>query len=164
MRNYVEKSSTICTWPCHLSIILTSNSFDVRIRVGIYLQFAICMKTNSTKYFEHLQYPSFNSFEVLPFSSLKDDFRNTNFHIMWEIIVKGTRGGNQHLYHQQLLCDCDCYNHLLKIENEGVFNRYLQRCNFALLTKNKNHDYYMVKKCKSLGYISPTLKKFCRFC
>ena len=116
------------------------------------------------KYFEHLQYPSFNSFEVLPFSLLKDDFRNTNFHIMWEIIVKGTRGGNQHLYHQQLLCDCDCYNHLLKIENEGVFNRYLQRCNFALLTKNKNHDYYMVKKCKSLGYISPTLKKFCRFC
>ena len=111
-----------------------------------------------TWYFEHFFYSS----KALSFYNyvicFKDNFRNTNFHIMWEIIVKGTRGGNQHLYHQQLLCDC--YNHLLKIENEGVFNRYLRRCNFALLTKNKNHDYYMVKKCKSLGYISPTLKNF----
>ena len=109
----------------------------------------------------YVQYPSIAKKSYNFVVWLKDDFRNTNFHIMWEIIVKGTRGGNQHLYHQQLLCDC--YNHLLKIENEGVFNRYLRRCNFALLTKNKNHDYYMVKKCKSLGYISPTLKYFAAF-
>ena len=54
---------------------------------------------------------------------------NTNSHIMWENIVKGTGEGNQHLYHQQL---CDCYNHLLKIENEGVFNRYLRKLQFLL--------------------------------
>ena len=118
-------------------------------------------KNTRTRNFVHLQYPSIAMKSCNFVVWLKDDFRNTNFHIMWEIIVKGTRGGNQHLYHQQLLCDC--YNHLLKIENEGVFNRYLRRCNFALLTKNKNHDYYMVKKCKSLGYISPTLKYFAAF-